>query len=162
MWAWTITQLCSEFNAGSHLKIQIVYTNLLLSLSMSIFFDSQMYPWLVRTSIQFCCMWDWVVDVVICLNRPKDGFHDICRRCKMLIVSINLYRQNYQHLTMSVYVLLCLCISEYHPLVVTAANHLDTACTSLLDMCRQCRAETVKIGQDTVALNWEIVLCHVP
>ena len=54
---------------------------------------------------------------------------------------------------MSAYVLLCLCISEYQPLVITAANHLDTACTSLLDMCRQCQTETVKMGQGIVVLN---------
>ena len=58
---------------------------------------------------------------------------------------------------MSAYVLLCLCISEYQPLVITAANHLDTACTSLLDMCKRCQAETVKI-EGILALNWEIVV----
>ena len=41
---------------------------------------------------------------------------------------------------MSAYVLLCLCSSEYQPLVIIAANNLDTA-------------ETVKVGQGIVALN---------
>ena len=104
-------------------------------------------------------MWDSVVDVVICLNRPKAGFHDICRYTKMLIISINLLGQNYQYLITSAYLLLCLwCIREYQPLVNTAANHLDTACTSLLDMCKRCQAETVKIGEGILALNWEIVV----
>ena len=106
-------------------------------------------------------MWDSVVDVVICLNRPKAGFHDIRRYSKMLIISINLLGQNYQHLITSAYLLLCLwCICEYQPLVNTAANHLDTACTSLLDMCKQCRDEAVKIGQGTAALNCFCVMSH--
>ena len=96
--------------------------------------------------------------MLLCLNRPKAGVHNICRCCKMLIISINLLVQNYQHLTTSAYALLCLCVSEKQPLVITAANHLDTACTSLLEMCRHCRAETIKIGQGTVVLNWEIVV----
>ena len=62
----------------------------------------------------------------------------------MLIISINLLGQNYQHLTTSAYVLLCLCVSEYQPLVITAANHLHITCTSLLEMCRHCPAATVK------------------
>ena len=45
-----------------------------------------------------------------------------------------------------------------HLVVNTAANHLDTACTSLLDMCKRCQAETVKIGEGILALNWEIVV----
>ena len=78
----------------------------------------------------------------------------------MLIISINSL-QNYQLTTStSAYVLLCLCVSENQPLVITAANHLDTACSSLLDRCKQCRDEAVKIGQGTAALNCFCVMSH--
>ena len=89
-------------------------------------------------------MWDSVVDVVICLNRPKASFHDICRCSKWSTISINLLGQNYQHLTTSAYVLLCWCVSENQPLVITVVNHLDTAYTSLLYMCKQCQDETIR------------------
>ena len=78
-------------------------------------------------------MWDSVVDVVMCLNKLKARFQGICRRSKMLIISTNLlFVKNYQNLPASVYVLLCLCVSENQPLIITAANHLHNACTSLL------------------------------
>ena len=38
---WTITQLCLKINAGSYLKIQIAYANLLLVFIRSLFFDSR-------------------------------------------------------------------------------------------------------------------------
>ena len=94
-------------------------------------------------------MWESVV-LVMCLNR----------RSQMLITSTKLLGQNYQHLTASayMYVCLCSCVSANQPLVIIVANHLDTACSSLLDMCKKCRAQRVEtlshMGKDTIGPHW--------
>ena len=76
----------------------------------------------------------------------------LCRCSKWLTISINLLGQNYQHLTTSAYVLLCLCVSENQPLVFTAVKHILTLHMQVYLTCVN-SAEMRQLGQGTVVLN---------